>query len=241
MLETMEWLIYRNAKQIIALSPGIKKGIHDRYGNAPVHMIPNMSDTRFFECESAGPSEKKQLTIGYFGTFGLANHVESVLEIAKACQHENLDIHFILAGSGAKRSDIEISAHENSIENITFYPRLNRFDLRNLMSKVDAVLISFLDIPILETTSPNKFFDGIAAGKLIILNYKGWLKELVEENECGFYYDQNKPEMFVSKIFPFLNDKEKLQRCAQNARSLAERKFSKDQLVGQVCDTIKNS
>ena len=61
----------------------------------------------------------------------------------------------------------------------------------------DASMTSFLDLPILYTNSPNKLFDSLSAGKPIIVNSAGWTKDLVENENCGFYVDPNNPEDFA--------------------------------------------
>ena len=106
------------------------------------------------------------------------------------------------------------------------------------MKDVDACFTSFLAIPILETNSPNKFFDGLAAGKLSIVNTKGWLSELVEQNNCGVYVDPTKPEKFPLLIEPFIQDKNLLISCQKNALQFGKAKFSKDKLVREVCDLV---
>ena len=106
------------------------------------------------------------------------------------------------------------------------------------MAEVDACLTSFLDFPVLATNSPNKFFDGLAAGKLSIVNTKGWLKELSESNECGIYIDAEKPEEFPDLILPFLENNELLREYQLNSKRLAKEKFSKDMLSNEMCNLI---
>ena len=107
------------------------------------------------------------------------------------------------------------------------------------MNISDAVYISFGPFLILETNSPNKFFDGLAAGKAIITNTKGWIKELVETNNCGFYYDPEKPENFTHQIKELLDNQEQLEKWKMNARKLAEEQFSVKELAEKVCLLFK--
>jgi glycosyltransferase involved in cell wall biosynthesis len=107
----------------------------------------------------------------------------------------------------------------------------NRFEIGDLMKQVDACLTTFLNIPVLETNSPNKFFDGLAAGKLAVVNSGGWLRTLVEKHECGIYIDALRPEEFTEKMKPFLEDRTLLARYQQNARKLASSEFSKEALL----------
>jgi hypothetical protein len=51
--------------------------------------------------------------------------------------------------------------------------------------------ISFADYPILATSSPNKFFDGLAIGLHPIINFKGWIYDLLL-NEEMLIFDSSK-------------------------------------------------
>ena len=42
-------------------------------------------------------------------------------------------------------------------------------------------------------TSPNKFFDYIAAGLPVLNNYPGWLAEMIEDNKFGYSVKPENP------------------------------------------------
>ena len=78
----------------------------------------------------------------------------------------------------------------------------------------------------------------MAAGKLIIINFKGWIKELIESNKCGYQYLVGDAEDFNRKIKPFLTDQDLLKTFQENARKLAEEKFSKERLIRKLGNFI---
>ncbi len=108
------------------------------------------------------------------------------------------------------------------------------------MNITDASFICYKPIPILETGSPNKFFDGLAAGKMIIVNFGGWIKKEIEENRCGIYVDPNHPTDFVKKIESVLSDSKQLDTYKASSRALAERKYSREQLSKEFVAIFKN-
>ncbi len=109
-----------------------------------------------------------------------------------------------------------------------FLGQLSKDRIRELLSVTDAVMISFDDKPVLETNSPNKFFDGIAAGKICIINTNGWLATIIEEEKIGFAYSPDQPGNFVNRLLPFLNDKMLRHNAQSKSRQLAEEFFSKE-------------
>ena len=94
-------------------------------------------------------------------------------------------------------------------------------------------IVSFKDLPILYTNSPNKLFDSLSAGKPIIVNSAGWTKRLVEENSCGYYVNPNKPSELADKILFLQSHPEVLKQQGLASRRLAETKYDKSILCKQ--------
>jgi len=105
---------------------------------------------------------------------------------------------------------------------------------------MDFSYISFLKLPVLETNSPNKFFDSLSAGKVCLVNTKGWLKDLVEINECGFYADPENPETVINKLNDLILDKFEMNRLSKNARKLAEKEFDRSMLANKLVDILED-
>ena len=96
------------------------------------------------------------------------------------------------------------------------------------MNITDANFICYRPVKILETGSPNKYFDGLAAGKLTIVNFGGWVKEEIERERCGIYVDSMNAEDFVRNIRQFIQDEKMLHEFQGRGRRLAEGKYSRE-------------
>lgn len=234
LLYALERKIYKSADKIIALSPGIRDHVEAIVPDKDVYLIPNMSDCSFFqmECKEEGYETlfdvKDNFVINYMGAAGKANHLEYLLDAAVSCQTQRLPVRFLVVAYGSELERIKRVAEAKKIGNITFLPYQSKEGLKKILNITDAVYISYASAPVLQTGSPNKFFDGLAAGKLIIINNSGWLREITELNKCGFYADPQKPETFVEKLSPFIKDSNLLFSYQKNARSVAEHYYSKD-------------
>ena len=121
---------------------------------------------------------------------------------------------------------------------VKFIPYSNKQGVKEVLNISDAVYISFDSKPILQTNSPNKFFDALAAGRMVIVNTEGWLKDIIEKEGLGFYANPKIPQDFIDKIQPYINDKTRLHASQNNARRVAEDYFSTDILVAKVIETI---
>lgn len=236
-LYSLEKWIYRHAYRIVAMSPDIE--IKIRQGSK-VLMIPNMSDCEFFELTDTKPAAlldkygiKDEFVIAYLGTAGRANQLEYLLDAAKAMHSAKLKIKYIVAAAGSELEHFRSEVLESKIDNIIFEPYTNKDGVKDLLSISDAVYVSFANVPILSSGSPNKFFDGLASGKLIIVNFEGWVKYEIEQANCGFSYHPNNPDELIDKIKPYLIDPNKLKIAQSNSRSLAATKFSRDKLINR--------
>lgn len=235
-LYNLEKRIYQEAFAIVALSVPIQDAIAKKISGKAIHLVPNMADTQFFQPAGKDSNlEKKfgttdKLVISYLGAVGAANGLDYFIECANVCRKANLPIKFILCGAGALLDRLKRNAEHLGLRNLTFVDFQNRDGIRTLMDLSDAVFVCYKNVPILETGSPNKFFDGLAAGKLIVINFGGWIRKEVEENSCGVYVDPKNPEDFIAKIQPFMNDRKRLSQYQTKARQLAETQYSRELL-----------
>jgi glycosyltransferase involved in cell wall biosynthesis len=241
-LYAMEKWIYRQADSIVALSPAIQSAIERKMPGKTIHLIPNMADV---DCFRPAPKEEqlekkfevqKKFVVTYAGAVGVANGLDYFLEIARASHKANLPIQFFLCGEGAVLDRLKASAGHFGLGNLTFVGFQNREGVRALLSVSDAAFVCYKSVPVLETGSPNKYFDGLAAGKLIVINFGGWIKREIEENRCGIYVDPQEPNDFVKKIRPFVEDKNRLLEYQEAARRLGMTMYSRDVLSAKFAD-----
>jgi glycosyltransferase involved in cell wall biosynthesis len=236
---SLYWLerrVYKRAKKIIALSGPIRDAIKKKAIHKEVVVIPNMADTNFYQPAPKNPAvEAKFGTMGkfvisYIGAVGFANGLDFFLECARACTREKLPIQFLLCGEGAMTNHLLDAAKSLKLDNIQFVPFQTREGVREVMNVTDATFICYRPFPVLETGSPNKYFDGLAAGKMIIVNFSGWIKDEIEQRECGIGVDSKNPVDIVAKLKPFLADITMQTRMRANSRKLAEEKYSREKL-----------
>ena len=232
-LYKLEKFIYKRAKAIVALSEAIKTEIQKKVNAKEIPVIPNMADTDFYKLEPKRPNleakfgVQNKFVISYIGTMGLANGLEFVIDCAEKAQAQNTSIHFLLCGEGAMLEKLRQLAAQKSLSNLSFVPAQNREGVREVMNVTNAVLVSYKSLPVLETGSPNKYFDGLAGGKLIIVNVKGWMKEEVEKNSCGVSVES--PNDLLEKISTFIGNSDLLQKNQEASRKLSE-KYSRKNL-----------
>lgn len=245
-LYALEARIYNGAKKIIALSPGMMDWIKQVVPDKEVYMIPNMADCVFFSKESKDPKLidfyriNQPFVITYIGAIGASNHLEFFLDIAQEAAKQSLNINFTIVGAGSRASQLKKTSYLKQLENITFFPHLNKEGVKNILNVSDATYVSFANLPVLGTNSPNKLFDSLASGKLTIVNTNGWTKKLVDDNQCGFYANPLNPKEFIDRLKPFIEQPELLETYKNNARTTAEKFYSRKLQLEKLVQIFKD-
>ncbi len=241
----LESRTYSGANKLVALSPGIAGSFSGKTW-VPVHLCTNISDCNFFGItteKNRELSEKYSLdddfVIGYFGALGKMNALTYLLDAANYFKLKAEKIKFLIIGNGGQKSHLQRIADRNNLDNVIFVEHLDKFQLREHLSLIDAAYVSFAKLKVLESNSPNKFFDALASGKLIILNMSGWLREIVEKNKCGFYADPEAPGALLNQLQPFIHNRLLLAQYQRNARKLAENNFEREKLTIELLKFIE--
>jgi lipopolysaccharide/colanic/teichoic acid biosynthesis glycosyltransferase len=103
--------------------------------------------------------------------------------------------------------------------------------LAGIVGAADVTLTLFADDPVFATNSPNKFFDGLAAGKPTIVNVDGWLRRLAEDERTGLYVPAGDPPALAAALAALAAEPTATRAMGTNARRLAERAFDRDSMA----------
>ncbi len=242
-LYKMERAIYERASAIVALSDPIRQAIASKIPEKDIFVIPNMADTRFFQPEKKDPvlqqkfAVQGKFVVSYMGALGIANGLQHFLDCAAAAQAGNMPVRFLLCGDGAMLDEMQAYAARLELRNLSVVPFQNRSGIREIMNVTDANFVSYLPVKILETGSPNKYFDGLAAGKLTVVNFGGWIEEEIRREQCGVFVDPENANDFPAKIKPFVDDPELMQAFSGRARHLAQ-KYSRITLGNRYLELV---
>jgi glycosyltransferase involved in cell wall biosynthesis len=244
-MSILEWLSYRSAHRCIGLSPGIVKGIRKRgVPKDRIKLVSNGCDLDIFNSESQEwrPSEVKtdDFMVVFTGTHGIANGLGALLDVAVELRRRKLNnVKIVLIGQGGLKSSLQSKAMDMNLDNVIFHDPVDKEKLSGLMKSADLGLQILANIPAFYYgTSPNKFFDYIAAGLPVLNNYPGWLAEMIEDNKCGYSVKPENPKLFVDALEDAFNNKDKIKSMGINARALAERDFDRVHLASEWAEWV---
>jgi glycosyltransferase involved in cell wall biosynthesis len=86
----------------------------------------------------------------------------------------------------------------------------------------------------------NKFFDSLAAGRSIAINYGGWQAELLSSTRAGVVLDPVDIETAVAMLKEKLDDETWLQESHRAARNLTEEQFDREKFARKLCELLEN-
>jgi len=243
----LEKLIYKNASAIIAVSESMAEGIREVAGqNKPIYTVTNGADLNLFRPDIDGSRIRRnenwgdKLVFMHTGAMGKVNSLDFVIDAAQKLK-EYRDILFVLIGQGSRRSALESKIKEFGLTNVEIIYSVRKKQLPSFLAAADVIMVVIGSFPLQEKhASPNKFYDGLAAGKPLLLNYYGWQGEILKETGAGFGCKLCDMDEFAEKVLYLDSHRDQLAKMGQNSRRLAEKKFDRDKLAQQALGVISD-
>ena len=230
-----EKLIYRNASLIIGLSPGIRDQIINKHNHKNVISITNSANFSLF-------GKKKNFNINsilnkndfyaiYTGNIGEVNNSYWLVNAARNLKNKKIDnIKIVLIGDGQMKEKIISITKKENLTNLIHFDLMSKENLVAFVQYANVSLVPLKPNPILDTSSPNKFFESLAAGVPIIQTTKGWIKDYLDVNKVGFSIEGNNSESLSDLLIELKNNPELIEEMKINAKKCAERDFNQSSL-----------
>ena len=242
-----ERMIYRNSSAIIAFSPGQEAGVRKVAGPAKkIAMIPNGCETEQFSISCDRDKIRAQYSWGdklvflHAGAMGRVNSLHFVIDAAQKLKECN-DFVFVLVGEGIDKESLEERVKDLGLRNVEVYPSVPQKDLPQLYAAVDVGMVIIGNFSIVQHNSASKFFDTLAAGKPVLINYSGWQRDVIESTGCGFGCKLCNIDEFVEKVSWFRRNKAQLEAMGHKARQVGIEKYDRQKLAMKtlnVFDTV---
>lgn len=248
-LRNLERRIYRAARHLIGLSPGICDGIaaagipRDR-----ITMIPNGADNDLFH-PSHDPLDdprfgaKDEFKLVFTGTHGLANGLHAVLDAIAVVKKRGVrGVRFVFIGGGGQKEELVKRSQDEGLAGlISWVSHVPKTELAQVLPKMDVGMQILKNVPAFYFgTSPNKFFDYLACGIPVLNNYPGWLANMITEHQCGKAVPPDDPAAFADAVVWFMERRDQLEPMGARGRQLAETQFDRDLLAAKFIQVLED-
>jgi len=146
-----------------------------------------------------------KLVAAYFGTHGMAHHLETVLEAAALLAAEP-DIVFVLVGDGAERERLVAEAARMGLTNLRLLEQQPKEAMPGLWAMSDVSLVLLRKSELFKTVLPSKIFEAMGMAKPIVLGVEGEARALVEAAHAGIAIEPEQAPALAAAVLRLARD-----------------------------------
>jgi colanic acid biosynthesis glycosyl transferase WcaI len=199
-------LIYRQASIITVLSPGFKRLLIERgVPAARIEVVYNWTEEAVFRPLPPDPALAADLGLAdrfnvvYAGNLGGFQALECV--IRAACRlRDDPRIQIVLVGTGPHEERLQGLARELGATNVRFIGSRPFWEMPQLNSLADVLLVHLRDLPFFAATIPSKTQVALASGRPVLMAVRGDAAALVERAGAGLSCAPENDEAIASAI-----------------------------------------
>lgn len=190
--EALEWLLYRRAARVVAVT----QGIYDRLSERRVEcnklaLVPNGANTEHFRFSAEGRAAVRtqlglhgKFVVMYAGIHGIAQGLETLLDAASILQ-DLPDIQFVFVGEGPRKAALTQRLADLNLQNVTMLPEVPSSKMPSYLSAADCTIVPLLDEPLFRGALPSKMFESWATERPIVLSVAGEAQRVLERANAG--------------------------------------------------------
>ncbi len=190
LLAWVERFGYRRADLVVGTMPNLSAHVTAVAGDGVrCECVPFGFDPSAFEKEDPLPSDylerhvpEGKFIIGYAGSIGLTNALETVVACAKQLADDDR-FFFVFLGGGDRRE--RFIKETRQLRNVVFLPKVKRTQVQSVLRRCDLLYFAVYDSPVWKFgMSLNKLIDYLMAAKPVLASYSGF-QSMLNEADCG--------------------------------------------------------
>lgn len=172
---------------------------------------------------------KHRFIVGYTGTIGVANALESFCKAAQILKDEQ-NILFVLVGEGQEKSSLV--KRYGKLDNILFIDPIPKKQVQSMLGLFDVCFLGWNKESLYDYgTSANKIFDYMYSGKPILNAFSGG-GDIVQIAKCGISVEAQNPQAIADGILKFYKMAEnKRKELGANGREYVLEHFTYEKLA----------
>lgn len=243
-MRMFEKLALKKSHFLVSNLQNYKEHVANQRIEKPVHWISNGVDLD--ELSAIEPlSEEIRLNIptskfiiGYTGTVGIANALDSFCKAATLLKNQE-SIHFVIVGDGMEKERL-VSLYSKE-SNITFIPSIPKKQIQSMLSLFDVCYLGWNDEKLYKFgTSANKLFDYMYSEKPIVNSFSG-KGDIVQIAQCGVSVEALNPEAIAKGIEQLYNLEEETRKSmGKRGKEYVLEHFTYEKLAAKYHQLIEN-
>lgn len=205
------------------------------------YWIPNGFSLDEVEKKKEVNEESKQLipkntfTVGYAGTHGVANSLETLIKAAEKLR-DYQDISFVLVGAGKEKERLKDLAEKKQLKNVFFLNPVSKVEVYSLIELFDVCYLGLTKDDLFRFgVSPNKLFDYLISARPVIYAIESGEYRPVEEARAGIQIPPEDEEKLKEAILTLYQmPLEKREELGRNGKKEALENYEFKKLTDQL-------
>lgn len=179
--------------------------------------------------------DKNKFNISFFATINNQFDYDKIAQIAKELEKRDKTIVINICGDGPQK---EILIKKiNNISNIKLRGWSGKDELNEILQNSKMGLAPYKNTFDFQMSVSNKFAEYLSYGLPIILTSEGYMKSLIEKNECGI--SSKSIDEICNYIIELKNKKEKYDEISKNAIKLYKKDFMAEKIYKNLADYLE--
>jgi glycosyltransferase involved in cell wall biosynthesis len=242
----LERFAYRKADHLVVVTDAFKAHMVKLGIPADkVTVIKNGADLSLYQKPPHGHQDlAKQIGVegkfvaSYFGTHGMAHHLETVLEAADELR-DHKDIVFLLVGDGAERKRLVDMRDEMKLSNVVMLDQQPKEQMPELWSLSNVSLVLLKKSDLFKTVLPSKIFESMAMEKPVILGVEGESAELVTSAGGGVCIAPEDAKDLAFQVVRFFRDPALCHDLGSSGRRYVTEHFDRQVLARRYAEVMR--
>ena len=223
-LQWLEDFAYKKADAVVTVLANAYEHMKTRgLEESKFNYIPNgvsideMNQIEELDEKTIKQIPKDKFIVGYAGTFGIANALDSFVEAAKISKNDE-NIAFVLVGDGKEKEKLLKLSKDCS--NIYFVDAVKKNQVQSVLKYFDVCYIGLKKDPLFKYgVSPNKLFDYMYSGKPILYAIDSGDFKPISDIKAGFNIDSENPQAILEGVLKlYYMPKEEREEMGDNAK-----------------------
>lgn len=248
LLHWLESFAYRKCDHIVPVTDAFKRHMLEMgIDSDKITVIKNGASLDFYDHNQSDGGLRDELGLqgkfvaAYFGTHGMAHHLETILEAAEELKDDKRIV-FVMVGDGAEREQLETRLAALELPNVLMLGQQPKSKMPNFWSMCDASLVLLRKTDLFKTVIPSKIFEAMAMAKPIILGVDGESKSIVEDARAGLAITPEGASELASTVASLAGDEVRCRELGQNGKDFVYRNFDRKVLAARyltlLCDVV---
>lgn len=204
-IKWLELFFAKKANKVVVVTNGFKEYLSQYIPENKITVIPNgvIIVNEKNNLEKRFEKNRGELVFGYFGTLGISQDIEKIIQFFREIEIENKRLYII--GEGARKETIREMTNNDC--NIVVLDGMKEDELENYYGMVDFTFVTLKNHFGFKDTIPSKIFQSLGRGiPVIFFGPKGEAAEILKQGGYNFIVTKNEIGDSVQRFNKFLEN-----------------------------------